>query len=368
MIQDANCMKLVLQKVHQGDGCSIFTGRIRVGDLIGNYKIDYYDKFANPRGYQRKPDVKRCISFSNFIKTQFKARIPLVIPTSILASARCRLTKTPAADGVSIVAELPSGEPLYIVDGQHRTEAFKHAVQIHGLGELEDFELPIVIIEGMQLKDEISQFLSINTNMRKVKLDLANQLLINLGPEVPDDKKHAILATKITNLLAEGECPSPWAGKLKPANASRTGAKYWNSVLSFHNSLKPVLTAQSISGLNERKIAEQLGRFWTAVSQLTPEAFSASYSKYLITKNNGFVSLHRVFVPIYALLRYNQEIRDPQVRDYKKVLEKAADTVFNSEYWLRGEEGAADYGGGFGGFSKLADAIIGELKNAGVVF
>ena len=99
-----------------------------------------------------------------------------------------------------------------------------------------------------------------------------------------------------------------------------------------------------------------------------PEAFSASHSKYLVTKNNGFVSLHRVFAKVYKYLRYKQEIRHPLVKDYKKVLTHAKESVFDSEYWLRAGDGAASFGGGFGGYAKLADAIIDDLKNAGVDF
>jgi DGQHR domain-containing protein len=359
-------MKLTLQKVNQGSNASVYTGRIRVGDLISRYKIDHYEKVANPKGYQRIPEPKRCISFANYIKAQHESGSPLMIPTSILASTRCKLKTSPSPDGVSVVVEFKSGDFLYIVDGQHRTEAFKYAMEDLGVSELEDFELPIVLIEGMELKDEIQQFLSINTNMRKVRLDLANELLINLGVKVPDNKKHAILATKITNLLADGECVSPWKDKLKPANGGGRG--YWNTVLSFHTSLKPILSAQATSGLSEQKVAEQVGHFWTAISQLMPEAFSDSYAKYLVTKNNGFVSLHRVFIPVYSYLRYNKEIRVPQAQNYKKVLALAGDTVFSSDYWIRGGDGAASFGGGFGGYSRLAEEIIEDLKNGGVDF
>lgn len=361
-------MKLLLQKVNQGSGASVYAGRIRVGDLISNYKIDHYDKARSPQGYQRLPDKKRCISFALFIKAQYSAGAPLVFPTSILASTRKKMRLTALADGITFLAELNSGEFLYIVDGQHRTEAFKYAVQDLGIGDLEDFELPFVVIDGMELKDEVNQFLAINTNMKTVKVDLANQLLINLGVKVPEKKKIAILATKIANLLQEGDYASPWMGKLRPANAPSNPTAYWNTVLSFHNSLKPILRYDSLDGLGERKIAEQLGAFWTAVSALMPEAFSASHSKYLVTKNNGFVSLHRVFAKVYKYLRYKQEIRHPSVKDYKKLLSQAKDTVFDADYWLRAGDGAASFGGGFGGYSKLADSIIEELTNAGVDF
>ena len=361
-------MKLQLQKVNQGSNASVYAGRIRVGDLISRYKIDHYDKAKSPKGYQRLPEKKRCISFANFIKAQHDAGAPLMFPTSILASTRNKMKVTLGADGVTMTAELKAGESLYIVDGQHRTEAFKHAVQNLGLGELEDFELPIVVIEGMELEDEVKQFLAINTNMKTVKVDLANQLLINLGVKVPEKKKIAILATKITNHLYEGDYASPWMGKLRPANAVSDPSAYWNTVLSFHNSLKPILRYDSLDGLGEKKIAEQLGAFWSAVSDLMPEAFSEKHSKYLVTKNNGFVSLHRVFAKVYSYLYFEKEIRHPKTKDYKKVLALAADTVFDADYWLRGEDGAASFGGGFGGYAKLADSIIDELKNAGIEF
>jgi hypothetical protein len=236
------------------------------------------------------------------------------------------------------------------------------------MGELEDFELPIVVIDGMKLEDEVNQFLAINTNMKTVKVDLANQLLINLGVKVPEKKKIAILATKIANHLQEGDYASPWMGKLRPANAASNPSAYWNTVLSFHNSLKPILGLDSLDGLGEKKIAEQLGAFWAAVAALMPEVFSASHSKYLVTKNNGFVSLHRVFAKIYKYLRYKQEIRHPSVKDYKKVLSLAKETVFDADFWLRTGDGAASFGGGFGGYSKLANAITEELANAGVDF
>lgn len=361
-------MKLLLQKVDQGSGASVYTGRIRVGDLISSYKIDHYDKVMSPKGYQRLPDKKRCISFALFIKAQYEANAPLVFPTSILASTRKKMRLAALADGVTFSAELNSGEFLYIVDGQHRTEAFKYAIQNLGMGELEDFELPIVVIDGMELEDEVNQFLAINTNMKTVKVDLANQLLINLGVKVPEKKKIAILATRITNHLQEGDYPSPWMGKLRPPNAPSNPSAYWNTVLSFHNSLKPILGLDSLDGLGDKKIAEELGAFWTAVSALMPEAFSANHSKYLVTKNNGFVSLHRVFAKVYKYLRYKQEIRHPLVKDYKKVLSHAKESVFDAEYWLRAGDGAASFGGGFGGYAKLADAIIDDLKNAGVDF
>jgi DGQHR domain-containing protein len=359
-------MKLVLQKVIQGSKDSVYAGRIRVGDLISRYKIDHYDKAKSPKGYQRLPDKKRCISFANFIKAQHDAGAPLMFPTSILASARSKMKLTPGTDGVTLTAELKPGESLYIVDGQHRTEAFKYAVQDLGIGELEDFELPIVVIEGMELQDEVKQFLAINTNMKTVKVDLANQLLINLGVKVPEKKKIAVLATKITNHLYEGDYPSPWMGKLRPANAVSNPLAYWNTVLSFHNSLKPILRYDSLDGLGEKKIAEQLGAFWSAVSDLMPEAFSEKHSKYLVTKNNGFVSLHRVFAKIYSYLYFKKRISHPKTKDYKKVLVLAARTAFDADYWLRGEDGAASFGGGFGGYAKLADSIIEELKSAGI--
>jgi hypothetical protein len=157
-------------------------------------------------------------------------------------------------------------------------------------------------------------------------------------------------------------------GKLRPANAASNPSAYWNTVLSFHNSLKPILGLDSLDGLGEKKIAEQLGAFWAAVAALMPEVFSASHSKYLVTKNNGFVSLHRVFAKIYKYLRYKQEIRHPSVKDYKKVLSLAKETVFDADFWLRTGDGAASFGGGFGGYSKLANAITEELANAGVDF
>lgn len=359
-------MKLTLNKLNQGPGTQVFSGRIKVSELLKHYKIDYFHETKNPDGYQRNPDKSRCKRFAQFVKTQIGSGRPLMIPTSILLSSRKKLNGSPSQGGL-FIAEIDDQEHLYVVDGQHRTEGFKYAINDLGLNQLEDYELSFVLIECMDLKEEVNQFLSINTYMRKVKTDLANKLITKWSDKIPDNQKHAVYATKVTDMLASGRFPSPWEGRLKPANATKEdGQDYWNTVLSFTNSLKPILSAQAISGLKEERVAEQLGHFWSAVGQLMPQVFSENCSEYLAIKNNGFVSLHRVFVFVYSHLRYHREIKQPTANDYKSVL-KVADSAFNHEYWRRdNEDGAGSYGGGFSGYAKLADAIIDELKNSGI--
>lgn len=359
-------MKLTLNRLNQGPGTNIYTGKITVGQLLAHYKIDYFNKTKNPRGYQRNPDKSRCKKFALFVRSQLMSEKPLAIPTSILLSSRKKLAGADTADG-RFVAEIADGDFLYVVDGQHRTEGFKYALNDLGLNQLENYELSFVLTESMDLQDEVNQFLSINTYMRKVKTDLANQLLLQWNEKVPDDKKYDIYATRLTDMLASGEIKSPWSGRLKHANSTKEdGGAYWNTVLSFTNSLKPILTSQTISGLKEERVAEQLGYFWSAVELVMPKVFSDKAKDYLVIKNNGFVSLHRVFVFAYSHLRYSREIKQPTVADYVKVL-KVADSAFSDEFWNReNDDGAVGYGGGFGGYARLAEAIIDELKSGGI--
>jgi DGQHR domain-containing protein len=359
-------MILKLIKITQGTDGAIYSGKITVAQLLSSYKIDVFSP-NNQMGYQRELDEKRARKFATFLKEEISDGRKPAIPTSILLSYRKKINGTITDYGIEAVFN--DEDRLYIVDGQHRTNGFKFAIEQYGLNELLKFELPIVIFENPFLVNEVKQFLLINNNMKKVRTDLARELMIKLkrtgGMEIPASEDDAIRATHITKLL-NSSAKSPWLHKLNGPGDPKEG-HYLNTQLSLANSIKAtVLKHPATSRMTAETACRELCKYWTAWEKLMPEAFSEdTYKEYLITKNNGFVTLHHVFSYIYSHLKHVKGINEPTVEDYLNIIKKTGE-VSEPEYWSREDGDAKQFGGGFGGFKNFADFITGELADNGI--
>ena len=361
-----DAMNILLQKVNQGPTGSIFAGKMTVKQLISSYKIDVYDPKSNPTGYQRTLDEKRARKFATFLRTELEAGKTPIIPTAILLSYRKNITGTPTASGIDAI--FPNGDPLYVVDGQHRTNGYRIAIEEYGLHDLLNYEVPVVIFENADLKDEIRQFLLINNTIKKVKTDLARDLYNRLDRDgshsLPVEMTDEVKAHNIARFVTENKF-SPWKGKLSGPNEK--GPEFWNTQMSFANSIKTLINSDSVKRMPADQFAKELVKFWAAVEKLMPKSFTEAKS-YLITKNNGFVALNRVFTRVYSHLKYSKNNPDPSIEDYRKILEEAGEFM-ETEFWERGnEDGASGFGGGYGGFTNLAEAICDELQNNGIDF
>jgi len=360
-------MILKLIKITQGTDGAIYSGKITVAQLLSSYKIDVFSQSNNPTGYQRELDEKRARKFATFLKEEISDGRKPAIPTSILLSYRKKITGTNTDYGIEAIFN--DDDRLYIVDGQHRTNGFKFAIEQYGLNELLKFELPVVIFENPNLVNEVKQFLLINNNMKKVRTDLARELMIKLkrtgGMEIPASEDDAIKATNITKLL-NTSANSPWLHKLSGPGDSKDG-NYLNTQLSVANSIKvSVLKDPATQRMTAETAGRELAKYWAAWEKLMPEAFdNDTYQNYLITKNNGFVTLHHVFSYIYSHLKHVKGINEPTVQDYQDIIKKAGD-VSEPEYWEREDGEAKRFGGGYGGFKYFAKDIIDTLAENGI--
>jgi DGQHR domain-containing protein len=361
-------MILKLIKIDQGSSGAIYSGKISVKELISRHKIDVFNQDDNPNGYQRVLDDKRARKFAAYLSKELKDGRQPVIPTSILLSYRKTIKGTD--NGGIFEAVFAEGEPLYVVDGQHRTNGFKAAIEDYGLTQLLNYELPVVIFENTDLRNEVKQFLLINNNMKKVRTDLARELIIKLSRageyDISQAESPAIKATLITKLLAN-ELDSPWVGRLSGPGQEKD-PKSFNTQLSFANSLKNVLAANpTVKRQKWEDFAKELAKYWQAWRIVAPETFDEP-KKYLMTKNNGFVALNSVFADIYSHLRHIKGVSKPTIEEYKEVILKAGDAA-DSEFWNReNDDGAAGFGGGYGGFSNLAEHILDTMRENGVEF
>ena len=196
----------------------MYSGVMRVKDLIERAEVDVYRQDdGREEGYQRAPETARTGKVARYLQSDSK---PLM-PTSILLSFRGVLGN-PAADDVSIEIDLADEDRLWIVDGQHRLYGFKKAVADLGLERLNDYQLPVVIVENPSIEDEANQFRVINENMKKVRTDLARRILAmriaGLGRSVRQEIRQSgrlweATAVDILNSLNKDE-DSPWLDRI----------------------------------------------------------------------------------------------------------------------------------------------------------
>ena len=196
----------------------MYSGVMRDKDLIERAEVDVYRQDdGREEGYQRAPETARTGKVARYLQSDSK---PLM-PTSILLSFRGVLGN-PAADDVSIEIDLADEDRLWIVDGQHRLYGFKKAVADLGLERLNDYQLPVVIVENPSIEDEANQFRVINENMKKVRTDLARRILAmriaGLGRSVRQEIRQSgrlweATAVDILNSLNKDE-DSPWLDRI----------------------------------------------------------------------------------------------------------------------------------------------------------
>lgn len=143
-------MKII--KVKQGDSTFLQTTK-KVNWLVENTTVSVFDplKFE---GYQREINENHCKKIVDYLEKSF------YLPTPIIC----------ACDN-----DFEENTKLRIVDGQHRIQALKKIKEEHPgrFGEIKDFEIPIIVMEKVDMNAEIDTFITINKTSKRVDTSLA---------------------------------------------------------------------------------------------------------------------------------------------------------------------------------------------------
>ena len=141
---------------------------------------------------------------------------------------------------------------LWVIDGQHRIEGFRHAINDLGQTDLNDYHMPVVIISGLEIQQEAEQFRVINETAQKVRTDLARRILAMGGGTMEERRQlveqrrmwEAVGANVAQMLNAAPE--SPLYQRIQGPNEKKT-ASHMVKELSFVTSLRPILTMHPYS-------------------------------------------------------------------------------------------------------------------------
>jgi DGQHR domain-containing protein len=296
--------------------------------LIERCTIDRWTP-GNTEGYQRLPDERR-LSGGRGSVVRYLMKELGCFPTSVLLNVRGDLSFEAGHDlGWCVLGELTIGddEKLWLIDGQHRVEALKRAVERNA-----DFEEYPVIVSLLRLQkrfDELMLFYIVNRRQRSVPTDLAyrhlQQMLWEKGTEwlYELEGRRGVrlgLATEIVDYLNE-DPRSPWRGRVRRVGEGRREEHIIHDK-SLIRSVAEIMKEKVFEGMSIRDLADLLIDFWNALSNVYPKAFEEPH-RYTLLATPGIFSLHMLFPSVYARCAKGGVITEDRMRlSLEKLLEE----------------------------------------------
>jgi len=214
--------------VRQGN-LVLYATSLKVRDIMlqGFYSIDHLDpENANEKGYQRLLNKSRAKKLADYIVSGQETK-DAFLPTSVFMATDKNIPFNAQNNTIEIV--LSDICPLNIVDGQHRVEGLKMAVEKDE--RVLDFEIPVNIAINLQYIEQMCHFLIVNTTQKSVEEGIAQRIRARLTNLI-DIEKTPNLPKWILTSVQRGEDNkallyvdflnddnrSPWKGKIKMAN------------------------------------------------------------------------------------------------------------------------------------------------------
>lgn len=350
-------------KIHQREqnGTAIYFSKINAKELSTRtderFKIDYFKRIDSKQdsGYQRQLSKNSVDKIIDFVLRETK--YPL-LPTAILVNSREPLDFKDNGGGIG---SLNIKNTLYIIDGQHRFEAWKQMMDDPTLEEMYgDYEFPLIILSGFEEYREVEQFYVINSKQKRIKTDLAQRHSLALAQHsdteglIPSGKRWELSAVKITDILNE-QLKSVWNKKIILAddNADLRKTKFI-SQSSFVSSLKPFFIGTSPIFQIEKGVnklddwAKIIADYWDIIAKYYPNAVQNT-KDYSLMKTVGVFSFHIV---LEKFLQETDNIEKALENAEQKII-KASENGYGESFWrVRPSQAVKNQGKYAGAFSS----------------
>lgn len=346
-------------------GISMIVGVIQARRLRGNFVVPRRDA-RKREGYQREVSTSRV---NRLVKHLKENKVDL--PTSILVNLR-------RFDPVNHLIErngqhyfIPEGEPLYVVDGQHRVEALARLVD-EDEEKWGKFEIPFVCLLGARETEEMKQFYVVNSTAKSVRTDLALDLLKQRAENEPGlmeslEESGESWKVKGQTLVEELKHSSVWRGLIRFPNEPK-GDTTINSA-GMVSSIKPLLATPYFGAISTENQIKVLDSYWKGIRNVIPEAFDEP-NEYTIQKSIGAAIMHGVLVTVLEYVRsMGMSVKEPKT--YEEVLQDVlltlegdtgtGDLAQGADFWRSGSEGAA------GSYSSSAGRRVLTAKIRGML-
>lgn len=362
----------------------IFIGAIKVKDFFSRpnekFLIDYYKRNnGSEEGYQRSLSDSAVNKIKEYILKETKYPI---LPTGMLFSSRYKLD---FKKEVGSFGTLEINNPLYVIDGQHRFEAWKSMMSDPNLrNELGEYEVPVVILSNYSKIKEIEQFFVINSRQKRIKTDLAQRNFLSLAGDkstsgiIPERYKWNLYATKMVDVLNEQREDSIWNNKIiLPNDGSDFRKIKVISQSSFISSLQPFFVGKdAIFNPNKDegpipvdRWADFINDYWIMISKLYPEIIDHPHD-YSLMKTVGVFSLHLLLAKVIDQEGQGQKILDKHAQinilnKCQKYLDRAKGKMLKTEFWRSNvpkiKKASGNYAGAYSsavGHSRIVSYIL----------
>jgi len=321
-------MQLEAFKVSQRgglEGVEIYVAVFRAIDLIERSAIDRWT-VKNPGGYQRAPSERR-LSFTRGSLVRYLVKELGCFPTSVLVNIRGDVGFQMVSDSgwLSYGTLDTGGNRLWVIDGQHRLEALKRAIDRN-----RDFEDYPIIASVLRLPDrfhEMMLFYIVNRRQRNVPTDLVyrhlQRMLWQRGTQWLEELEGSRgvrigFATEVVDIL-QAEPASPWHGRIQiVGEPSREEYIIGDSLLI--KTIADVLREKVFDGVSAREFSEIIVNYWNAVYQLYPECFAVP-EDYTLLSTPGVPVMHMLFPVVHSRCLMRKDVSEEAMeRELEKLM------------------------------------------------
>ncbi|HUF54371.1 MAG TPA: DGQHR domain-containing protein [Dehalococcoidia bacterium] len=295
---------------------NLYVTAIPLKDLLGRFDSDTYSS-ENPSGYQRPVTNSRLRKISHYVRDEEG-----LLPTSVVLCIRQpHSANFEAPDGGHAgTITISSDIPLWIVDGQHRLFGLQRAMVKDKAKWLADYELPVVIVDGIEAYEEMRTFHVINTRHKGVPTDVVDRHLETMREAeglalIEREGERNYLrgrATTLTDIL-NSDPSSPWQGIIRmPGDPPR--AEHMIRQHSMVTSLEPVLRDGFMKRVSDEEAAKLLLNYWNAATDIWRTAFDTP-KEYVIQKPLGAGALHHIFPDVLEICRSEDDFSQARMVD-----------------------------------------------------
>lgn len=331
--------------VKQGQ-LTLYSTSLKVSDLLipNFYSVETLDPDDdNDKGYQRLLNRARAKRLADYIVAGQETK-DAFLPTSIFIATHKNIDFNPTNNTIEI--DIDTIGPFSVVDGQHRVEGLKMAVEKDS--RVLDFEVPVNIAINLPKIAQMCHFLIVNTTQKSVERGVEQRIYQRLTqalevediPNLPKwiskavEKGEDDLALKYVDFL-NSDPDSPWFEKIKMANQESKDGSI--NQQSFVKSIKKyVLVANNpLTIQTANKQHKIFLNYWKAITNILGIEEPTVLYKY-----NGVELFCKFCVPFF-----NKMINMPDFRvtTMQNLLEQTFEEVEgdyagvgHTDFWIKG--------------------------------
>jgi len=354
------------------NGHNIFSAKMTVAELTQVTAVDVADPTIKQKGYQRKGSEKRFDQIAAYLIGKHA-----IMPPPIIMSYRGTLSQKHLKGGF-VELEIPAGDKLWVIDGQHRLGGLKLLAGLNDIqgtsipskkyikyhGAFSDYEMPVVIIECASRAIEAAQFATINGKAKKVDIFLATSAMNQGGGAAPTgEDAWRSRATEVVHFLNNSP-NSKLRGRIKHPTAGK--GDFYCTAKGMMNMMKPIMNdgiyaAIWAKGQAEKdKLCHMLQDYWAAWHSVVEICFNDPKNHSLF-RNSGLMAVHICLLTMIRRIGCDF----PTEQQFRSLISQLG-TYANAAYWHKNAPTGINRCIGESQIKREADKIVAKIASINI--